>query len=173
SCGPAAWQVAPHDTLFQQAPAPTPHSEPEEIEPTEWVPSIWYSSFGQLSRSISPGWHLQRAGAGPSALDVNDFGKVPDSTWFINRIGRRPMSLADIRRGPNVHPPPNTNELLVQSGKSEGVTPGFVVHDADGVRWIVKFDHPAFPELSSGAEIIGTKLIHAAGYYVPENHSVS
>src|SRR5690606_9791718 len=152
---------------------PLPISPPDEIEPTEWLPVIWYSSFAQWSRGVSPGWHLQRSIGGPPALDVNAFGKVPDSPWFENRIGRRPMTREAIERGPNVHPAPDTRKLVVQSGKVGGVTPGFVVEDASDVSWIVKFDHPAFPELLSGAEMVGTKLLHAAGYHVPENHVVS
>lgn len=172
ACTPA-WQTAPHHTLYQKAPQPNSHPIPEEIEPTEWVPSIWYSSFAQVSRGLSPGYHLQGAVGGPEALDVNHFGKVPDSTWFENRIGRRPMSVAEIRRGPNVNPPPNLDELVVMSGKIGGVTPGFIVKDANGARWIVKFDHPAFPQLASGAEIVGTKIMHAVGYHVPENYALS
>ncbi len=171
ACTTQPWQVAPHDTVYQRAPKPTLHQPPAEIEPTEWVPAFWYLSFAQLSRGLSPGYHLQKVVDQAPALDVNEFGEVPDSTWFENRIGRRRMSLEEIRKGPNVNPPPNVSKLVVESGKTGGVTPGFIVRDADGARWVVKFDHPAFPELSSGAEVVATKLLHAAGYHVPENHA--
>lgn len=173
SCAGRSWQLTPHDTLYQHAPAPIAHSEPAEIKPTEWVPVFWFSSFAQFSRGLSPGYHLQKVVDGPPALDVNTFGKVPDSSWFENRIGKRHMSVEELRRGPNKNPPPNVTKLVVESGKTGGVTPGFIVKDADDVRWVVKFDHPAFPELASGAEVVSTKLLHAVGYHVPENHAVS
>ena len=37
----------------------------------------------------------------------------------------------------------------------------------------MKFDPPAFPALSSGAELIATKILWAAGYNVPENYVVT
>src|SRR5438105_12567495 len=35
----------------------------------------------------------------PSAA-INTLGEVPDSTWFTNRIGSRPMSMEELLRGP-------------------------------------------------------------------------
>jgi hypothetical protein len=35
------------------------------------------------------------------ALNVNTVDEIPDSSWFTNRIGRRPMSVAEIVRGPD------------------------------------------------------------------------
>ena len=35
------------------------------------------------------------------ALNVNTLDEVPDSSWFTNRIGRRPMSLDELVRGPD------------------------------------------------------------------------
>ncbi len=172
-CGRPNWTRAPYDRVFQRVPAPILHTEPDPIVPTDWLPLFWYSSLGQLGHGLSPASYLPRELAGPGALDVNAFGKVPDSSWFQNRIGRAPLSLQEIRRGPNRHAPPATSRLLVKVGETGGVTPGFVVEDARGQDWIVKFDHPAFPGLASGAEVVSTKLLHAAGYFVPENHVVT
>jgi hypothetical protein len=49
------------------------------------------------------------------------------------------------------------------------VTPGLQMKDASGQLYFIKFDPPGSPELGSGAEVISTKLLHAAGYHVPEN----
>src|SRR5262245_65915367 len=38
------------------------------------------------------------------ALDINTIGEVPDSSWFVTRIGRRAMSLEEIVRGPDSLP---------------------------------------------------------------------
>src|SRR6187200_3310436 len=34
------------------------------------------------------------------AKDVNTIDEVPDSSWFTNRIGSRPMTIDELRRGP-------------------------------------------------------------------------
>lgn len=156
--------------MYQSEPRPTEHDKPEPIAATDWVPTFWNSSFGQISRALSPATYVKRYTGGPRALDVNAFGKVPDSTWFQNRITRRKLSVAEIQRGPNLDPPPATEHLIVERGTTGGVTPGFYVVDARGQAWVIKFDHPGFPGLSSGAEVVATKLLYAAGYHVPQNH---
>ena len=35
------------------------------------------------------------------ALNVNTVDDVPDSSWFTNRVGRRPMSSAELAKGPD------------------------------------------------------------------------
>src|SRR4029453_5777883 len=35
------------------------------------------------------------------AVNVNSIDEVPDSSWFVNRIGRHAMSGEEIARGPN------------------------------------------------------------------------
>lgn len=104
------------------------------------------------------------------ALNVNTVDEVPDSSWFTNRIGRTPLSVEDIVRGPNVSGGPATGPWTVTSGKSDGITPGFTVRDRAGVTWFIKFDPPSNPEMATGAEIISTKLFWALGYHVPENY---
>jgi hypothetical protein len=104
------------------------------------------------------------------ALDVNTVDEVPDSSWFENRIGTRAMSAAEIAAGPNGRGP--EGPWTVTSGKSEGVTPGLQMKDSAGELYFIKFDPPSNPELGSGAEVISTKLLYAAGYHVPENFIV-
>src|SRR4029078_6785957 len=43
--------------------------------------------------------------SGVRAKDVNTIDEVPDSSWFTNRIGTKPLELDDIVRGPNVSAP--------------------------------------------------------------------
>ena len=52
------------------------------------------------------------------------------------------------------------------------MTPGFSIKDGHGVGYILKFEPPGFSEMVSGAEVVSTKLFHAAGYHVPENYIV-
>jgi hypothetical protein len=121
------------------------------------------------------GWQALRGAGNRSdgpARDLNTVGDVPDSSWFTNRIGSRPMSIDEIVRGPDSLPLPPTGPWTVVGGKTDGVTPGLRLEDREGRTFFVKFDPRDHPELASGAEIIATKLFFALGYNVPENYIV-
>ena len=104
------------------------------------------------------------------AQNVNSVDEVPDSSWFTNRVGRLPISAEDVARGPNRTNGPAAGIWTVSSSKSDGVTPGFTVKDADGQRWFLKFDPPGYRGMATGTEVAATKLMWALGYNVPENH---
>ncbi len=107
------------------------------------------------------------------ALNVNTVDEVPDSSWFSNRHGVRRMSLDELVRGPNRGEAPSIDETwTVSRGKSQGLTPGFEITDARGTRYVIKLDPVGFPDLSSAAEVIATKIFYAMGYNVPENSIV-
>jgi hypothetical protein len=114
---------------------------------------------------------LHRPGAHvPPAANVNTVGEVPDSSWFTNRIGARAMTVAEIARGPaTVGPPDVAQPVTVIASKSGGITPGFTVRDAHGNVYFVKFDPAAHPNLSTAADVIGSRFFHALGYHVPQN----
>jgi hypothetical protein len=101
------------------------------------------------------------------AMNVNTLDEVPDSSWFTNRIGHRPVSLEDMARGPDTGTAPR-GPWTVTGGKRSGISPGLTMRDAAGDLYFVKFDPPGHAELGSGAEIIATKIFHALGYNVPE-----
>ncbi len=166
-CAPS-WKQGLHDMPFQDTATPKLHAMPKSNGPSDWWDLALHSTVIPLGRLVSPARYVAAIAGGRSALDTNAFGKVPDSTWFENRIGRARMSADEIRRGPNRSDGPADGALTVFSGKTEGVSPGFVLRDSSGTVWFVKFDPPAFPELSSGAEIIASKFLYAAGYHVPE-----
>jgi hypothetical protein len=108
-----------------------------------------------------------------SSRNVNTVGDVPDSAWYTNRHWLRPMSTDELVKGPgNMTPPDATSAWRIVSGKSDGVMPGFVVADAHGNRYVLKFDPPQYPELSTAADVIGSKFFHALGYNTPENYIV-
>ena len=105
------------------------------------------------------------------ALNVNTLDETPDSSWFTNRHGAERRSIAALRRGPDTGDGPDTRSpWRVFRSKVGGLTPGFQIIDGRGDRFIIKFDPVGIPELSSAAEIIGTKLFHAIGYNTPENY---
>ena len=101
------------------------------------------------------------------AESVNTIDGVPDSSWFTNRAGARPISVEEMMRGPNDDTGPAPGKWIV-SRKSSGASPGFTITDSRGRRYFVKFDPPGLPELGTGAETVVTRLLHALGYYVPQ-----
>ncbi len=101
---------------------------------------------------------------------VNAFDEVPDSNMFTNRNGRIAMDLQDIATGPNVNDGPDmANKWTVIKGKASGVTPGFLIDDSRGDRYLIKLDRNTNPEMLSSCEVIATKIFHAIGYNVPQN----
>jgi hypothetical protein len=111
-----------------------------------------------------------RTPASTRARNVNTVDEVPDSSWFTNRLGHRPLSAAEIAVGPNTTngPAPGTWEVI--ASKSDGVTPGFTIKDSTGQVWFVKFDPRGYRGMATGTEVAVTKLMWALGYHVPENH---
>jgi hypothetical protein len=104
------------------------------------------------------------------AANVNALDEVPDSTWFTNRIGVRDMGVAEIRRGPNRDDGPDpTTPWQIRRTKAGGASPGFLVEDGRGIRYVMKFDRPSRPEMETGADVVVQRLLWAAGYNVPEN----
>src|SRR5262245_55116267 len=111
-----------------------------------------------------------RAGDNSRARNVNTIGEVPDSSWYTNRAGRRPLTPEEIFTGPDTTDGPADGTWTVTSSKSDGVTPGFTVKDAKGQLWFLKFDPPGYRGMATGSEVTVTKLMWALGYHVPENH---
>jgi len=102
------------------------------------------------------------------AMNVNTIDEVPDSSWFVNRLGRREMSTADIVRGPDQRTIDTFEGWVVSGGKSTGVQAGFRMKDPTGHTYQIEFDPPEYAEMATGAEIIGTAFYHAFGYHTVE-----
>jgi hypothetical protein len=100
------------------------------------------------------------------ALNVNTVDEVPDSSWFTNRIGRQPMSVAEVAKGPDRLERISLDGWVVSGGKGSGVQPGFRMTDPSGQLYQIEVDPPSNPELASGVEVIGTAFYHAFGYNV-------
>jgi hypothetical protein len=106
------------------------------------------------------------------AVNVNTIDEVPDSSWFTNRIGVHEMTPQEIARGPNQQESLNIDGWPIVQEKSSGITPGFRLTSPDGRLYQLKFDPPANPEMSSGAEVIGAAFYHAMGYNVTQGYLV-
>ncbi len=104
----------------------------------------------------------------PPAADVNTLDEAPNSSWFTNRIGQFPMTSDDIFRGPVTDAGPDTTSIwTVVSAKTQGVTPGFNIRDGRGIQYVIKFDPPGYPDMSTAAGVIANRIFYAAGYNVP------
>ena len=100
---------------------------------------------------------------------VNTLGEAPDSVWFTNRHGRVRMSRERLQRGAGADKAP-APPYTVLGGKNEGIAPGFRMRDSAGRLYIVKLDPLNNPEMASGAELVVSKFLYAAGYNTPENY---
>jgi len=160
AAGPAAAQkFLPDDPLARDRDDLHVPAAPAEIE----LSSGWDVIENTFLRR-SP-----RRGRIKSAANVNTLGEVPDSSWWENRIGARPLSIAELARGPNLGEGPDVaGTWTVLRGKSGGITPGFTARDAKGDVYFMKVDPPEYFGLATGADVIGSKFFHAFGYFVPE-----
>ena len=125
----------------------------------------------QWKRGVDIPRYLRMAvGNSKKAANINALDEVPDSSWFTNRHALRPMTVDQLILGPNQGDPPDFSHATITKAKLEGVTPGLQITDNKGNDYLIKFDHKDYPELQSGAEVISTKVLYAAGYNVPENY---
>jgi hypothetical protein len=101
------------------------------------------------------------------AINVNALDEVPDSSWFENRLSRWPLSPDDLAGGPCVPPVLGSDEpWLVVGAKPDGASPGFVFEVA-GQRYLAKVDGGNGSPRASVADVLGSRIYHAAGYLVP------
>ncbi len=102
------------------------------------------------------------------ADNVNKLDEVPESSWYTRRHYYTRMSTEELATGQNTAEPDTGGTWTIFSAKLEGANPGFFIRDENGNRFLIKFDGYQYPELSTSAEVIGSKIFHAAGYTVPE-----
>jgi hypothetical protein len=107
------------------------------------------------------------------ARGINTLGEVPDGSWFANRHGRKRLGAEELVRGSGDHDPPNRKErwrVLLQENRYIRIC--LWIKDADGTLYMLRFDPPGRLEMSTGAGMIGSRLFHAMGYWVPEHYLV-
>ncbi|NOQ98204.1 MAG: hypothetical protein GQ561_08575 [Calditrichae bacterium] len=103
------------------------------------------------------------------AKDVNSMDEVPASSWFTPRLGYKKISPKELLAGPeNVGPP--QLPLTVVKAKVGGANPGFIISDARGKRYLMKFDPPHFPAIETTTALIVNRLFWGFGYNVPEDY---
>ena len=159
---------------------PTPR--PVETEESMYWDRIDMSLFHQLEKPLNLNWTGRQMGralglADPDEADnVNVMDEPPSSSWWTRRHFYDEMTPRELAVGPNKRDttgvaagPAQDGPWTVTSGKFQGASRGFQIKDARGDRYLIKLDGPEWPELMSSAEVISTKIFHAAGYHVPQN----
>ncbi|NIN70571.1 MAG: hypothetical protein GTO46_01285, partial [Gemmatimonadetes bacterium] len=98
---------------------------------------------------------------------------VTASTWFRHRNSRQRLTIAEVARGPAHGVPPDTSgPWTVIGAKVRGITPGYMIRDAAGNVYLIKFDPPDYEELMTAAEAITSRFFYAAGYMAPAAYIV-
>ena len=150
--------------------------KPEDAPEYDLWDRVDMTLFYPLEKPLDLGWTGRQIGRAMGLADkreadnVNVLGEVPNSSWYTRRHYYHPMTLGELAQGPNTGTGPSGGPWTVVSGKLEGASPGFVIEDDRGDRYLLKFGRPPYHELSSAAEVISTKILYAAGYFVPENY---
>ena len=163
-------------------PDRTPTPRPEAVPENMYWDRIDLSLFYQAQKPLNLNWTARTVGtalgvAEPDEADnVNVMDEPPNSSWYTRRHYYDRMSHAELARGPNARAatgaaagPQRSGTWTVTSGKFEGAGRGFVIEDPRGDTYLLKLDGPSYPELTSSAEVISTKIFYAAGYFVPQN----
>jgi hypothetical protein len=107
--------------------------------------------------------------AGGEAANVNSLDEVPDSAWFTNRLGVRPVTLDDLRvnacpRDKLLDPDTTPDGAwLIDQGKTSGSTPGFRMKVVGKGKYLVKVEAHG-PERQVASTVIGEAVYWAAGY---------
>jgi hypothetical protein len=134
-------------------------------------PLAWDGLDNSVFRPISGVFAVRAAS---EAANVNSLDEVPDSAWFTNRIGARPLDVAELSRGacePQaiLEDPTGVGVWLVDEGKLNGSTAGFRVNIPGKGKYLFKSDHGTGPnpnpERPSAASVIGAAVYNAVGFF--------
>jgi hypothetical protein len=153
---PAASMQAPRfypDDPIAREPESQDASKAAPYEPSQMY-ELMYNLF--VTSKYEP--------SGLRARNINTIDEVPDSSWFTNRIGSRPITAEELARGPNAGAPPDPSKWVLIREKSSGAHPGFTATDAKGETWFLAFDPKWAPGAATGAVAIATKMFWALGY---------
>ena len=141
----------------------------KEPKPREFVRFL-YNFDGQVMRPMTRMFDLERR---KRALGVNALDEVPNSTWFTNRIGVREVTVDEIKNPPGaIGSPEDHKPWTVVSSKVGGMTLGFIMKDARGEKFLLKFDPNGHPEAETSSHIIGGRLLRAFGYNITDDYVV-
>jgi hypothetical protein len=148
----------------------------EDRRPFSPAPEEYYSPFawdGADQMLFRPLTRMLAADPQDEATNVNAFDEVPNSSWFVNRVGLNEMSTERVVRAAcgevTIDP---AGPWTVVAAKPNGANPGFIVEDALEQRYLLKFDSPRQPERPTAADVMGSIFYWAAGFHSPCNRIV-
>jgi hypothetical protein len=140
---------------------------------TYFSPFIWDGVDNSFFRPLSNLLAVDPAG---EAVNVNALDEVADSSWWTNRVGRHDgaitpevLAVGPCEGAPDLDP---RGPWTVVGGKPDGENPGFFIKGQDGSRYLLKFDGATQAPRATAADVIGTRLYWAAGYFTPCNRVV-
>jgi len=153
------------DDPLQAEPPPMAAPDPEVRDLSE-VLEFFTNTFA------SPGERHPEIGIIPAGAH-NTLGEVMDSSWFTNRHGKRRLSREELVRGPGDGQPPLQDQPWhVLTVKPQGARPGILIVDSQKQLYLLRFDSPGYLEMSTGAEMVSSKVLYALGYNILENYIV-
>ena len=163
-------------------PDTRPTDRPAETLESMYWDRIDMSVFHQLEKPLNLNWTGRKVGRALGVADadqadnVNVLDEPPNSSWWKRRHFYSEMSPRELAIGPNERDttgvaagPSQEGPWTVTSGKFQGAARGFEIEDPRGDRYLIKLDGPEWPELTTSAEVISTKIFYGAGYHVPQN----
>ncbi len=170
-CGCAAFllSAAPRGAaprFYGDDPIPREPETQDASRVQEWdIDLFWDLAENLFGRPGDPAPNVR-------AQNVNTVDEVPDSSWFTNRIGTRPLPIEELQRGPLTGSGPEPGTWSVIASKQAGFAPGFTMRDGKGETWFVSFDAAGHPEAATGAILVANKIFWALGYWQAENYLV-
>ncbi len=163
-------------TGFRPFPLKEPMTKDHDARPFAAEPEEYYSSFlwdgadQMVFRPITRFWAVD---PGHEATNVNAMDEVPDSSWFINRLGTRPMTADEVANGACRTPPLDpAGPWVATAAKPNGANPGFIIKGNDGRGYLLKFDGVSQGARPTSADVSVSKLYHAVGFNPPCNRVV-
>lgn len=168
--------------ILHQADDRRPIPEPQEETEGQWA--LWDGTdkmiFYRIGQLFNLGRSVRTIGTWLGLADpiesqnVDAFDEAPDSTWFTNRHRVTRLSQDELARGPALGSGPDSTGIwtAISAKESLGSTPGFVIRDQKNDVYLIKFDPPLHPEMTTAPEMISSRFLHAAGYHVPEHYLV-
>ena len=126
SCSKSSPEV-PHVRFANAAPVIVVNDRQNVAKTPEISPSMIDLDF--YNRSFSdPIFRTLSLPLKTRAQGVNALDDVPDSTWFTNRIGVRPMTPEEVAHGPELDDGPELHKpWTVISTKFGGTEPGLII----------------------------------------------
>ncbi|HHH27443.1 MAG TPA: hypothetical protein ENK57_03705, partial [Polyangiaceae bacterium] len=163
-------------TGFRPFPLREPMTKDQDARPFAAEPEEYYSSFlwdGADQMVFRPITRLWAVDPGHEAVNVNALDEVPDSSWFINRLGKRSMTPDEVANGPCRTPPLDpAGPWTATAAKPNGANPGFIIKGNDGRGYLLKFDGVSQGVRPTSADVTVSKLYHAVGFNPPCNRVV-